>query len=402
MARVIGEGTIVQMEKDKPKSKCRKWQLRVPVGLDPRTGKYRQKTRIVKDMSYTQAKAALRTFIEDIEGNHVQGHTDWTFESYCQHYIEGREIRGEIAHSTARRQRSQLNALCRHIGKVKLEKVTTVMINEAYAAMMKGDTLTGKPSCGSYVNDIAVTAYRVFEVAISEGLIAYNPCKDDMPPKRDFRPREAIKSDQAREFVESLDASKADECAFLLAITLGLRRGEICGLTWSDVDWYEHTISIKHSFDKYKELKSTKTKAGLRVLPLPDVTYDGLLKWKEAQELKFASINKSRWYDQRMKNPVFLQQTEETPIMTNHHGERLSPDTLGYWWMRDRGRYGLEKFTLHQLRHTYLSLLAESGVHPKVMQELAGHASAQITMDIYTHVNMREKKAAAESVSQFF
>ena len=53
MAKVIGEGTIVQLEKDKPKSKCRKWQLRVPVGLDPRTGKYKTRTRRVNDMTYT-------------------------------------------------------------------------------------------------------------------------------------------------------------------------------------------------------------------------------------------------------------------------------------------------------------------------------------------------------------
>ena len=65
MAKVTGEGTIVQLEKDKPKSKCRKWQLRVPVGLDPRTGKYKTRTRRVSDVSYTQAKKALRDFIDE-------------------------------------------------------------------------------------------------------------------------------------------------------------------------------------------------------------------------------------------------------------------------------------------------------------------------------------------------
>lgn len=401
MAKVEGQGTIVQIEKDKPKSKCRSWQLRVPVGLDPRTGKYRQRTRMFHG-TYTLAKKALRGFIEEIEGGHVAGHTDWTFEAYCEHYLDGRLARRELAHSTLERQRSQLKALCLHIGRVKLEKVTTVMLNEAYAAMMKGDTLSGKPSGAAYVNDIATTAYRVFETAISEGLIGTNPAKSDAPPKRDFRPKAAVKSDQAREFVEALDPTKASECAFLLTITLGLRRGEVCGLTWRDVDWQGRTIRVEHSYDKYHELKGTKTKAGTRVLPLPDTTYDALLRWKEAQEIKFASINKSRWYDRRAESPVFLQQGDNTPIITSHRGERLSPDTLSYWWGRERGEFGLEGFTLHQLRHTYLSLLAESGVHPKVMQELAGHASSQVTMDIYTHVNMDQKRAAAQAVSQFF
>lgn len=80
MAKVIGEGTIVQLEKDKPKSKCRKWQLRVPVGLDPRTGKYKTRTRRVNDMTYTQAKKALRDFIEEIEDDRVWKRTGTTFE----------------------------------------------------------------------------------------------------------------------------------------------------------------------------------------------------------------------------------------------------------------------------------------------------------------------------------
>lgn len=68
----------------------------------------------------------------------------------------------------------------------------------------------------------------------------------------------------------------------------------------------------------------------------------------------------------------------------------------------DRGRYGLEGWSFHELRHTYLTLLAMSGVHPKVMQELAGHYSSQITMDIYTHVNMEAKREAVAAVSKVF
>lgn len=70
MAETKGKGAIIQLEKDKPRSKCRKWQLRVSLGRDPRTGKYRQKTRYFTG-TYTQAKAALREFIAEIEGDRV-------------------------------------------------------------------------------------------------------------------------------------------------------------------------------------------------------------------------------------------------------------------------------------------------------------------------------------------
>lgn len=64
--------------------------------------------------------------------------------------------------------------------------------------------------------------------------------------------------------------------------------------------------------------------------------------------------------------------------------------------------YGPDDFSLHELRNTYLTLLAEEGVHPKVMQELAGHYSSQITMDVYTHVNMDAKREAVAAVSKLF
>ena len=81
---------------------------------------------------------------------------------------------------------------------------------------------------------------------------------------------------------------------------------------------------------------------------------------------------------------------------------RVNPNSLEGWWNRDRKSLGLDGWTFHELRHSYLSALALKGVHPKVMQELAGHASSQITMDIYTHVNMDAKREAADALGTLF
>ena len=70
---------------------------------------------------------------------------------------------------------------------------------------------------------------------------------------------------------------------------------------------------------------------------------------------------------------------------------------LEKWWRHDRAGLDAEGYCLHELRHSYLTSLARAGVHPKVMQELAGHANSAITMDIYTHTDMNEKFAAAEA-----
>lgn len=70
------------------------------------------------------------------------------------------------------------------------------------------------------------------------------------------------------------------------------------------------------------------------------------------------------------------------------------------WRRRDRAGLGAEGYCFHELRHSYLTALVRAGVHPKVMQELAGHVTSAITMDIYTHVNMDSKREAAEALRQ--
>lgn len=79
-----------------------------------------------------------------------------------------------------------------------------------------------------------------------------------------------------------LDPTNPRECAYLLALTLGLRRGEICGLSWCDIDFERGIVDISHSYDSHGNLKETKTKAGMRLLPLSDTTRQVLLTMKEA------------------------------------------------------------------------------------------------------------------------
>ena len=383
MAKVTGEGSIIQLEKDKPRSKCRKWQLRVPVGLDPRTGKYKTRTRRFEG-TYTQAKAALREFIDEIEGDRVQGRTGATFAEYCKSYLDARVARGEIAENTRERIESQLRSACRHIGVVRMTAVTPDMLDEMYASMIGGDTLSGRPASGTSVNQTHRVIHTMFEAAKREGLVTENPCDKANPPRVDTRPKKAIDPARAHEFIASLNPADPHELALMLAVTMGLRRGEVCGLSWGDVDLDRRIVEVRHSLDKRGNLGPTKTKAGMRMLPLSEVTRDALAKAKDCQEEEMG------------------RRRADDPIVTTGDGGRMNPAVLGRWWERNREGYGLAEFTLHELRHTYLTLLAESGVHPKVMQELAGHSSSRVTMDIYTHVNMTAKRDAVAAVSKIF
>ena len=146
-----------------------------------------------------------------------------------------------------------------------------------------------------------------------------------------------------------------------------------------------------------KTIQLTKTKAGTRVLPLSDKTVQILKDHKEAQFKRYARTN--QW---RKPEEGYIKQTDDSPVITDNCGTRILPTSLSRWWTEDRAKYGLDGWCLHEFRHTYLTLLAIQGVHPKVMQELAGHYSSQISMDIYTHVNMDSKRQAVDIVSAVF
>ena len=396
MATVNSNGSIVQRDMDKPRSKCRKWELRAALGLDPKTGRYKTRSRRFTG-TYTEAKKALCEFIEEVEGNKVQGKTTYTLAEYCERFLERRRLGREVAPTTLKKQEFQFKCVCHHLGHANLASITSADLDDMYIAMLKGDTLSGKPSGGSYVNQIHDNLTLVFSQAVKEGILASNPCDAANPPKMDTKEKKALKPEKARELVETFDPANPRECAYLLALTMGLRRGEICGLSWGDIDFERRIVDVSHSFDTLGNLKETKTKAGMRLLPISEVTYEALVAMKAAQKAQFDKTN--QW---RKPEEGYLVQDEETPVIATHYGKRVEPANLSRWWSEDRKKYGLEGWTLHELRHSYLTLLALNGVHPKVMQELAGHYSSQITMDIYTHVNVDAKREAVEAVSKVF
>lgn len=396
MADTKGGGFIIQKEKDKPKNKCRKWELRASIGMDPKTGKYKTRSRRFAG-TFTQAKVALREFVEEVEGDRVQGRTTYTLEEYCKRYVDRRELNKEVAVTTIDRQRQQFKVVAKHLGKAKLESITPTMLDDMYIAMLKGDTLSGRPSGGSYVNQIHDNLTLVFEQAKKEGILVFNPCDKANPPKMDTKAKRALTPAQAHKFIDALNPETDRECAYLLAITMGLRRGEICGLSWGDIDFDRKVADIRHSYYARGNLKATKTKAGTRVLPLSDKTVQILKDHKEAQFKRYARTN--QW---RKPEEGYIEQTDDSPVITDNCGTRILPTSLNRWWAEDRAKYGLDGWCLHEFRHTYLTLLAIQGVHPKVMQELAGHYSSQISMDIYTHVNMDSKRQAVDIVSAVF
>ena len=89
-------------------------------------------------------------------------------------------------------------------------------------------------------------------------------------------------------------------------------------------------------------------------------------------------------------------------IVADGDGNRIRPSGFGHWWNKHRGGFALEGWTLHELRHSFLTMAAEQGVHPSVMQKLAGHSTSRLTMEVYTHVQMDAKREAMSALDAVF
>lgn len=371
---------------DKPRGKCRRWQLRKSTGRDPATGKYRRQNKNFEG-TWTEACRAQLEFEREAEAA-PQADRRLTVEQYLKEFREAREASGDFRAATIDRYRANSKALCMHLGHATLSTLTSRQIEQAYTALRQGESPSGKPLSGTYVEGIHRTLNTALKRAVKLGLIPHNPCEDVTPPRNDTPEKRALPTAGIVSLVSKLGDSQT-EIMVLMCIFVGMRRGEVVGLSWGDVDFENRTINIVHGYDKHRNLNETKTRNGVRPVPMPERIAE-LLDIHQRRQIK--QINDSR--KETSEGP--WQPLSTSPVFCDEIGQRMRPDSLTQWWDRHRDDYGLGGWTLHELRHSYLSELARQGVPPKVMQLLAGHSKIQTTLAIYTHANMDDKRGAVD------
>jgi len=215
-------------------------------------------------------------------------------------------------------------------------------------------------------------------------LIFRNVTEATKPPRQTKKAFKSLTSEEVQRF---LLIAKEDDLfpAFLLGLGTGLQRGEILGLRWQDVDLKAGTIKVTQSLVRTKaglKFEPPKTKMGNRLIPLPEEVLRELKRHKVRQnKIKLALGSAYEDHDLVFAGPL---------------GKPRDPH--GFWehFKRLVKKAGLPSVRVHDLRHTFASLLLERGENPKVVQELLGHSSIAVTMDIYSHVipGLKEKAVA--------
>jgi integrase len=236
------------------------------------------------------------------------------------------------------------------------------------------------------VQYIHVTLHKALKQAVDDGLIPRNATEAVRPPqvrKEEIRP---LTAEQVKMLFE---AGRGDrlESLYILAVHTGLRKGELLGLKWGDVDFEAGTLQARRMLTTAKGgpmLRAPKTKGSRRTVKLSPAALETLSSHLERQ---LGEIDRAGdlWGENGLIFASEFGEPLDRRYITTHRFKPLLK------------RAGLPKIRFHDLRHMCATLLLTKNVNPKVVSELLGHATIAITLDTYSHVlpTMQESAAAA-------
>lgn len=257
------------------------------------------------------------------------------------------------------------------LGKRALDSLTPSDLRTFYAKLLTDDGLAPRS-----VRNVHRVLHKALQDAVNDDVLCRNVADRVEPPRADDPDRRWLVPDEARQF---LIAAKGEplEALYILAITTGMRQAEILGLRWDVVDLEHGVLAVLRTVYStqtqgivWGDTKNTRSR---RSIALPPLVVDALRRHKERQALVRAAAGK-RWQEQ---NLVFTTSVGG-PICRHNFLQRHFHPFLE--------RAKLPRIRFHDLRHSAASLLGSLSTSPKVVQELLGHSSIQVTMDLYSHV----------------
>ena len=273
-----------------------------------------------------------------------------------------------------------------HLGEKQVGKITREDVQKLYRELQKNGRQEFHPEhghklSGATIRHIHGVFHQAMDAAVRENLIARNPTEGITLPKKRTAPKQILNDAQLERFLEVIRTDSVWHDFFYTELTTGLRRGEICGLMWSDFNELHGTLSVRRTLHIQRGGRlvtgETKTGTGKRTITLPPSTAQLLAQRKKSSY--------SQWI---FPNPLQPEQPASPSTACNHLKTLLK-------------RAGLPSIRFHDLRHTFATHALASGVDAKTLSGILGHTQASFTLDTYTHVTGDMQKRASEIVGGF-
>lgn len=345
----------------------------------------REGNRVRKYRTFDTKRDATRAFNEHKvkmdKGTQVLP-SEYTFAQWLDYWYKD-IILPQIEETTAYGYRGMIeNYLKPQLGEIRLQKLTARDIQQYYTWLMDEKKLS--PNTVIKHHNLLTNTLNAAE---RQEYITKNPMRAVSPPKKRQREAKFYTPEQLGILLDKAVGTRLELPVFICAY-LGLRRGELCGLRWSDVDLEHQTITIENTRTQAgkKEIeKGTKTASSTRTLYLPDTLCDMLKAAKEHQQACRAEYKNA--YD------------DNDYVVVMEDGRPFRPNYLSELFGKFLADSDLPKIVLHELRHTFASLSNQAGIPAYNIGKALGHSTPATTQKIYTHLLDQTHTQAVEGVA---
>lgn len=329
----------------------------------------------------TEAVAKRKAYVEAMEKAPLSVE-NFTLGEWCMAWVE--EIKRDVSPQT---YTSYKLTLRKHIARAQIGQVILTQLTPSLFRSYWQQLLDAGFAARTVVYVHTLTR-EALKQAVEDGGMINNPLDHVKRPRIERTPVSALNKEQVRMLLASMDDEMYGRLV-RVALATGMRRGELQGLCWADVDFKKKTITVNQSVirkDGHEVLSpNLKTASSRRTITIDDGTVDVLHQQKtRCEEMRL----KNGW---RTSTLVFPRDGKtERPLTQNYVSKKFSMYCQ---------RIGLDGFTFHSLRHTHATMLVAAGVHFKIIQHRLGHSSFSVTMDTYSHVTPEMDREAADAIA---
>jgi integrase len=357
----------------------------VDLGPDPATRKRRQKWH----SGYRTRREAERARTEILSGldhgTYVEP-SPLTVKEFLTQWLES--SRPRVRPTTwASYERALRCHILPTLGELPLQRLTPATLNALYVKLLVTKSQRGEPLSPKTVRNTHIVLRRALQDSVRWNLVPRNAADLADPPRTSRVDMRVWSAEQLRTFLE-VSVEHPLHVAWFLAGTTGMRRGEVLGLRWRDVDLDAGRLAVTRAITTANNqiiVTEPKTARSRRSIALDTATIARLRQHRKGQ-LETRLLMGAAYEHQDL-------------VVAEPDGSPIPPDRLSRQFERELRKGGLPVIRFHDLRHTHATMALAAGVHPKVVSDRLGHANVSITLDVYSHAVPAMEAAAAEAIA---